>query len=192
MFHSPLGNQQFNHYPMKLPSQRVCDFLNTLHDDYSEYLTNIYNLPERGTCPIYPQDVYTIDKVFPAKAVPAFVPKGLWKAFIIFSLEEEEVARLGNQQFNYYPIKYPPGPLCVSRDLLYNEFRKSFTNVYNLPEKGVCPIEPREIYFLDKIFPTEVVPTFVSVGLWKVFIIVTLDNVEVSRFVLICKVNKYF
>ncbi|XP_049284877.1 uncharacterized protein LOC125764558 [Anopheles funestus] len=99
---------------------------------------------------------------------------------------------LGNQQFNYYPIKYPPGPLCVSRDLLYNEFRKSFTNVYNLPEKGVCPIEPREIYFLDKIFPTEVVPTFVSVGLWKVFIIVTLDNVEVSRFVLICKVNKYF
>ncbi|XP_053666152.1 uncharacterized protein LOC128715296 [Anopheles marshallii] len=93
MFHSPLGNQQFNHYPMKLPSQRVCDFLNTLHDEYSKHLTDIYNLPAHGTCPIYPQEVYTINKVFPADAVPAFVPTGLWKAFIIFSLEEEEVAR---------------------------------------------------------------------------------------------------
>ncbi|EAL38993.3 AGAP008957-PA, partial [Anopheles gambiae str. PEST] len=52
IFHSPLGNQQFNHYPMKLPSKPLCDFLDMIYAEYSDCLENIYNLPERGTCPI--------------------------------------------------------------------------------------------------------------------------------------------
>uniref|UniRef100_A0A1S4HDX7 Uncharacterized protein n=2 Tax=Anopheles gambiae TaxID=7165 RepID=A0A1S4HDX7_ANOGA len=94
IFHSPLGNQQFNHYPMKLPSKPLCDFLDMIYAEYSDCLENIYNLPERGTCPILPLEVHTIDKVFPAKSIPPFVPKGLWKAFIIFTLNDEEVVRL--------------------------------------------------------------------------------------------------
>uniref|UniRef100_A0A182PWJ8 MD-2-related lipid-recognition domain-containing protein n=1 Tax=Anopheles epiroticus TaxID=199890 RepID=A0A182PWJ8_9DIPT len=94
IFHSPLGNQQFNHYPMKLPSKPLCDFLDMLYAEYSNCLANIHNLPERGTCPILPLEVYTIDKVFPTKSVPPFLPKGLWKVFIIFTLNDKEVLRL--------------------------------------------------------------------------------------------------
>nr|XP_049464055.1 uncharacterized protein LOC125907197 [Anopheles coluzzii] len=93
IFHSPLGNQQFNHYPMKLPTHQLCDFVDMLHDEYGEYLVNIYNMPERGVCPIKPRSAHTIDKVFPTKAIPPFLPSGLWKIYIHTTLKEKEVSK---------------------------------------------------------------------------------------------------
>ncbi|XP_041775524.1 uncharacterized protein LOC121595545 [Anopheles merus] len=60
LFHSPLGNQQFNHYPMKLPTHQLCDFVDMLHDEYGEYLVNVYNMPERGSV-IIPIDMADIN-----------------------------------------------------------------------------------------------------------------------------------
>uniref|UniRef100_A0A182PLC8 MD-2-related lipid-recognition domain-containing protein n=1 Tax=Anopheles epiroticus TaxID=199890 RepID=A0A182PLC8_9DIPT len=93
LFHSPLGNQQFNHYPMKLPDQPVCDFIDMLHDDYGEYLTNVYNMPKRGVCPIKPQSAYTKNKIFPTNAVPPYLPTGLWKIHIYTMLNETEASK---------------------------------------------------------------------------------------------------
>uniref|UniRef100_A0A182MAU8 MD-2-related lipid-recognition domain-containing protein n=1 Tax=Anopheles culicifacies TaxID=139723 RepID=A0A182MAU8_9DIPT len=93
LYHSPLGNQQFNLYPMKLPAKQVCDFMDTLHDEYGQYMVNVYNLPERGTCPIYPREVYTIGKIFPSEVIPPYLPKGLWKVYIITWLDDVEVSK---------------------------------------------------------------------------------------------------
>ncbi|XP_061519081.1 uncharacterized protein LOC133394113 [Anopheles gambiae] len=93
LFHSPLGNQQFNHYPMKLPTHQLCDFVDMLHDEYGEYLVNVYNMPERGVCPIKPRSAHTINKVFPTKAIPPFLPSGLWKIYIYTSLKEKDVSK---------------------------------------------------------------------------------------------------
>ncbi|XP_050072350.1 uncharacterized protein LOC126560433 [Anopheles maculipalpis] len=93
LFHSSLGNQQFNHYPVKLPTTDVCEFMINLHADYQEYLQDIINIPKAGECPILPRTVYIKNMVFPTKAVPPFFPPGLWKVFIISSLNDVEVIR---------------------------------------------------------------------------------------------------
>ncbi|XP_035775605.1 uncharacterized protein LOC118457836 [Anopheles albimanus] len=82
LFHSPLGNQQFNYYPMKIPTSGVCQFMKTIYDEYSEYLYNIVNMPPRDECPILPRKALILDKFFPSKAVPQMVPAGLWKAHV--------------------------------------------------------------------------------------------------------------
>ncbi|XP_053673615.1 uncharacterized protein LOC128723873 [Anopheles nili] len=93
LYHSSRGNQQFNHYPMKLPTKRLCDFLEGIYDEYYEYIADIVNLPEKGECPIMPRAGHILNKVFPTKAVPKFAPKGLWKVFVIQALEDVEVSR---------------------------------------------------------------------------------------------------
>ncbi|XP_050094153.1 uncharacterized protein LOC126576889 [Anopheles aquasalis] len=90
LFHSPLGNQQFNYYPMKIPTSGVCQFMKTIHDEYSEYLNNIANMPPLDECPILPGKVTFQDKVFPSKAVPQMLPTGLWKA-IVFAKEKDAI-----------------------------------------------------------------------------------------------------
>ncbi|XP_061519086.1 uncharacterized protein LOC133394114 [Anopheles gambiae] len=73
-FHSRLGNQQFNHYPVKFPTQQVCKFLENFYTDYSEYVDDFGNLPAKGECPIKPCKIDILNKPFPAKAVPPFFP----------------------------------------------------------------------------------------------------------------------
>ncbi|XP_053663375.1 uncharacterized protein LOC128712509 [Anopheles marshallii] len=92
-FHSSLGNQQFNHYPVKLPTQDVCDFMKNFYADYSEYVEDMVNMPEEGECPIAPRTIYVTNKVFPTKAVPPFFPPGLWKVHLINSLNRVEMVR---------------------------------------------------------------------------------------------------
>uniref|UniRef100_A0A4Y0BUZ9 MD-2-related lipid-recognition domain-containing protein n=1 Tax=Anopheles funestus TaxID=62324 RepID=A0A4Y0BUZ9_ANOFN len=92
-FHSSRGNQQFNHYPVKLPTQDVCDFMKNFYADYSEYVEDMVNMPEKGECPIVPRTIYVTNKVFPAKAIPPFFPPGLWKVHLINTLNNVEVVR---------------------------------------------------------------------------------------------------
>uniref|UniRef100_A0A182YSY2 Uncharacterized protein n=1 Tax=Anopheles stephensi TaxID=30069 RepID=A0A182YSY2_ANOST len=99
---------------------------------------------------------------------------------------------LGNQQFNFHPVKLPSAPACISRDMLYDEYGQYFSNVYNLPEKHVCPIVPQEVTVLDKVFPSGAVPAFMPPGLWKAFVILSQHDIELSRFAILCKVTGYF
>uniref|UniRef100_A0A182PMF8 Uncharacterized protein n=1 Tax=Anopheles epiroticus TaxID=199890 RepID=A0A182PMF8_9DIPT len=83
VFYSRLGNQQYNHLPMKLPSAGVCDFLDYLHKSYPKEVKLVVNLPEQGTCPISPRDMHMLDEEFPDDAVPkSLVRQGLYKALI--------------------------------------------------------------------------------------------------------------
>uniref|UniRef100_A0A182TQK2 Uncharacterized protein n=1 Tax=Anopheles melas TaxID=34690 RepID=A0A182TQK2_9DIPT len=46
IFYSRLGNQQFNHMPLKLPTAGACDFVDNLKRNYPEHIRNVFNLPE--------------------------------------------------------------------------------------------------------------------------------------------------
>ncbi|XP_040167610.1 uncharacterized protein LOC120902702 [Anopheles arabiensis] len=93
LFHSSRGNQQFNHYPVKFPTQNVCEFLENFYTDYSEYVDDLDNLPAKGECPIKPCKIDILNKPFPAKAVPPFFPSGLWKAQLKLTMNDVEIAR---------------------------------------------------------------------------------------------------
>uniref|UniRef100_A0A1S4HCX4 MD-2-related lipid-recognition domain-containing protein n=3 Tax=gambiae species complex TaxID=44542 RepID=A0A1S4HCX4_ANOGA len=92
-FHSSRGNQQFNHYPVKLPTRHVCEFMDNFYADYSEHVKDMINMPERGECPIRPRTIYVVNKPFPKEAVPPFFPPGLWKVHLINSVQNVEIVR---------------------------------------------------------------------------------------------------
>uniref|UniRef100_A0A182QL79 Uncharacterized protein n=1 Tax=Anopheles farauti TaxID=69004 RepID=A0A182QL79_9DIPT len=152
LFHSPLGNQQFNHYPMKLPAQHLCDFVNSLYDDYGEFLTNIYNMPPRGTCPIQPQDVHTIDKVFPTRSVPPYLPKGLWKIFITIALWEAEITKFEKWRCIAYLILVGGRNQKVNRTVQYSR------RPVNLAHAKITP---------QKILPLRLLETIEDGSHWK-------------------------
>uniref|UniRef100_A0A182KFK5 Uncharacterized protein n=1 Tax=Anopheles christyi TaxID=43041 RepID=A0A182KFK5_9DIPT len=80
MFYSRLGNQQYNHLPMKLPSSGVCDFINNLYNIYPELTTVVTNFPAKDECPISVRDMHILDKEFPSKIwPPAMHRQGLWR-----------------------------------------------------------------------------------------------------------------
>nr|XP_019556272.2 uncharacterized protein LOC109425457 [Aedes albopictus] len=82
LFHSPLGNNQFNYYPMKIPTIGVCDFMRKVYPTYYPHFKKaVLNLPPTSDCPIQPRVVYIRDYVVSESLVPEllrFVPKGLW------------------------------------------------------------------------------------------------------------------
>uniref|UniRef100_A0A1S4HD53 Uncharacterized protein n=1 Tax=Anopheles gambiae TaxID=7165 RepID=A0A1S4HD53_ANOGA len=82
LFHSRLGNQQFNHYPMKLPSCGCCSFIDNLHANYAKQIARIQNIPAKGECPFSARSINFIDYAFPEDAVPLVMPRGLWKALV--------------------------------------------------------------------------------------------------------------
>ncbi|XP_050072348.1 uncharacterized protein LOC126560431 [Anopheles maculipalpis] len=83
LFHSRLGNQQFNHYPMKLPSSGCCNFIDHVHDYYGEYFESVENFPAEGECPFSPRTINVYNIAFPKDVVPLVMPRGLWKAQIV-------------------------------------------------------------------------------------------------------------
>uniref|UniRef100_A0A182TYJ5 Uncharacterized protein n=1 Tax=Anopheles melas TaxID=34690 RepID=A0A182TYJ5_9DIPT len=191
LFHSPLGNQQFNHYPMKLPTHQLCDFVDMLHDEYGEYLVNVYNMPERGIDYERAEQLSGFDMVNTTLRVRKYnrttkVLNGTTASTTILNnsfLISTDIfhSPLGNQQFNHYPMKLPSKPLCDFLDMIYAEYSDCLENIYNLPERGTCPILPLEVHTIDKVFPAKSIPPFVPKGLWKAFIIFTLHDEEVVR-----------
>uniref|UniRef100_A0A182M461 Uncharacterized protein n=1 Tax=Anopheles culicifacies TaxID=139723 RepID=A0A182M461_9DIPT len=90
MFHSRLGNQQFNHYPAKLPTSGFCDFFDNLHTMYEEHISDIVNVPKLKECPVTVREAHILDKPFPSSVLPPVCPTGLWKIVISGRLHEEE------------------------------------------------------------------------------------------------------
>ncbi|XP_035909157.1 uncharacterized protein LOC118510884 [Anopheles stephensi] len=93
LFHSRLGNQQFNHYPMKLPSCGICDFLDNLQMSYEKQVAELENLPAIGECPFSPRSVIMRDFAFPQEVVSQVMPRGLWKALVTARLEGKVVVQ---------------------------------------------------------------------------------------------------
>uniref|UniRef100_A0A182IQR7 Uncharacterized protein n=1 Tax=Anopheles atroparvus TaxID=41427 RepID=A0A182IQR7_ANOAO len=83
LFHSRLGNQQFNHYPMKLPTSGYCDFIDNIYTDYQQVMEQIENIPAKGECPISLRSIIFRDLIFPSEMIPLTMPRGLWKVIMI-------------------------------------------------------------------------------------------------------------
>ena len=52
--HSPLGNNQYNKSPYKLPQMKCCDFFKAFYYDYQDTFLNETNFPvssKEGFCP---------------------------------------------------------------------------------------------------------------------------------------------
>ncbi|XP_053687040.1 uncharacterized protein LOC128736577 [Sabethes cyaneus] len=77
--YSTLGNNQFVQYPMKLASQKVCEFCNTTWRDYQPYYQNSTNLPKIGECPITPKQFYIRNHIMNSEEFTPFLPRGLWR-----------------------------------------------------------------------------------------------------------------
>ncbi|XP_055612479.1 uncharacterized protein LOC129759085 [Uranotaenia lowii] len=86
--YSPLGNNQFNEYPMSLKRQNVCDFLNTTYREYQQYWkdgTDWIQVGPEGLCP-WPKGIYTFyDYLYTDTIpIPPVIPSGLWRQTILF------------------------------------------------------------------------------------------------------------
>uniref|UniRef100_A0A182PLC5 Uncharacterized protein n=1 Tax=Anopheles epiroticus TaxID=199890 RepID=A0A182PLC5_9DIPT len=90
LFQSRLGNQQFNHYPAKLPTCGFCDFFDNLHNMYEEHISDIVNVPRQNECPVQVREAHILDKRFPSSVLPPVCPPGLWKIVISGRLEDAE------------------------------------------------------------------------------------------------------
>ncbi|XP_050078665.1 uncharacterized protein LOC126565522 [Anopheles maculipalpis] len=91
LFHSRLGNQQFNHYPMKLPSSGICDFLDNLQITYERQVATLEHLPAIGECPFSPRSINMYDFAFPQEVVSQVMPRGLWKALVTGKLDGQVI-----------------------------------------------------------------------------------------------------
>ncbi|XP_055612477.1 uncharacterized protein LOC129759082 [Uranotaenia lowii] len=87
--YSPLGNNQFNEYPMSLKKQNLCDFANTTYREYQEFLkepgSNWTQLTGEGLCP-WPKGTYSFNDLYltDTSPVPPVIPSGLWRATFLY------------------------------------------------------------------------------------------------------------
>uniref|UniRef100_A0A182V6C8 Uncharacterized protein n=1 Tax=Anopheles merus TaxID=30066 RepID=A0A182V6C8_ANOME len=101
------------------------------------------------------------------------------------------LSRLGNQQFQHYPMHLPTHGLCELIKHLHGEYTAAIEDIVNVPSASECPIEKRAMYVPDKIVPMDVIPDSLSSGLWKLVISGELNDTIVIRFmqcILLCLV----
>ncbi|XP_055602448.1 uncharacterized protein LOC129751150 [Uranotaenia lowii] len=85
--YSPLGNNQFNEYPMNLKKQNFCDFINTTYREYQHIWkkgSDWIQVGPKGLCP-WPKGVYTFENfwVSDTSFIPPVVPPGLWRVRVV-------------------------------------------------------------------------------------------------------------
>uniref|UniRef100_A0A182PLC3 Uncharacterized protein n=1 Tax=Anopheles epiroticus TaxID=199890 RepID=A0A182PLC3_9DIPT len=93
VFHSRLGNQQFQHYPQHLPTSGLCSFIDNLHRDYPSAIESIENITQMSECPVTERVMHVIDKAFPSEVIPDSLANGLWKMVFSGILNETTVIR---------------------------------------------------------------------------------------------------
>uniref|UniRef100_A0A182MVE4 Uncharacterized protein n=1 Tax=Anopheles culicifacies TaxID=139723 RepID=A0A182MVE4_9DIPT len=98
IFFSRLGNQQYNHLPIKLPSVDICDFIDYIYKNYPGYMSLFINGPKEGECPIKVRDIHVLDVEFPKHAIPQIIMReGYYKAVVTSYLH-------GKQVISYYTV----------------------------------------------------------------------------------------
>ncbi|XP_053663374.1 uncharacterized protein LOC128712508 [Anopheles marshallii] len=94
IFYSRLGNQQFNHMPIKLPNLGTCDLIEHMYANYRPQMALIVNGPVKGECPMAIREMYIYDTEFPTEVIPkTLIRNGLWKALVGCYLDEKEIMR---------------------------------------------------------------------------------------------------
>ncbi|XP_055543283.1 uncharacterized protein LOC129728839 [Wyeomyia smithii] len=80
--YSTLGNNQFVQYPMRLASQKICEFFRTTWAAYESYYEACCDFPAPDECPIVPQTFHVKNHVLDSAMLPPYVPRGLWRLSI--------------------------------------------------------------------------------------------------------------
>ncbi|XP_001848759.2 uncharacterized protein LOC6039088 [Culex quinquefasciatus] len=105
--HSPLGNNQFNRYPMKIGPVGFCEFLNDFWGDYYDsivpYMPNIMKPRE---CPVSPRTIPINDWIMDPKMLPKYVPTGLWKVITMLKSEQKKQFYVMELIFKVYDDGY--------------------------------------------------------------------------------------
>ncbi|EDS29608.1 conserved hypothetical protein [Culex quinquefasciatus] len=79
-YHSPMGNSQFNRYPMKIGPISMCEFLNDYWGDYYGYVVQfIENIAKPGECPFTARSYQVKDWIMDSRLLPPYVSTGLWR-----------------------------------------------------------------------------------------------------------------
>ncbi|XP_058819313.1 uncharacterized protein LOC131682109 [Topomyia yanbarensis] len=93
-------------------------------------------------------------------------------------------SRLGNNQFNEYPLKWSPKPFCHMLNDSYRDLQHIFLNHSNFPQvsdEGLCPFPQGTYWFNNAMFPTEFIPQIVQNGYWRMSIMVN-DDVHLNLY----------
>ncbi|XP_065076508.1 uncharacterized protein LOC135700045 [Ochlerotatus camptorhynchus] len=91
--HSRLGNNQFNEYPMKIPEQQFCQFLNDTYREYQEIFEQTTNLPRIESdvpCPLPAEGYWFKHFVLKPETMPQMIPEGYWRLTALFTGPEGE------------------------------------------------------------------------------------------------------
>ncbi|XP_055546829.1 uncharacterized protein LOC129731095 [Wyeomyia smithii] len=95
-------------------------------------------------------------------------------------------SRLGNNQFNDYPIAWNDHPICDMMKSKYRDYQYIFLNHSNFPqvsETGLCPFPAGTYWFKNTVFPSNVVPEFIPEGYWRItFLYSGAGNVSASLY----------
>ncbi|KAL9696651.1 hypothetical protein quinque_016230 [Culex quinquefasciatus] len=79
-------------------------------------------------------------------------------------------SRLGNNQFNIYPMKIPEQRNCILLNSSYREYQSLFrehSNMPQVPPEGMCPFRKGTYWFKDAIFSADHFPPYVPEGYWR-------------------------
>ncbi|XP_038122320.1 uncharacterized protein LOC119770835 [Culex quinquefasciatus] len=79
-------------------------------------------------------------------------------------------SRLGNNQFNIYPMKIPEQASCVLMNGSYREYQSlllDHSNMPQVPPEGMCPFRKGTYWFKDAIFSSTYFPPYVPEGYWR-------------------------
>ncbi|XP_065080045.1 uncharacterized protein LOC135702918 [Ochlerotatus camptorhynchus] len=70
---------------MKLTSQTVCQFTNTILRDYYHLFEKTTNFPKIGECKVLPKTCYVKNHVLNSDTIPLYLLTGLWRLSIVVS-----------------------------------------------------------------------------------------------------------
>lgn len=80
LYRSMLGNNQYNHYPMKVSPTGICKFMKEHWGDYYAFIVvYVPQMEKPDVCPITARQLQFNDMVLDERMFPQFVPTGLWK-----------------------------------------------------------------------------------------------------------------
>ncbi|XP_062701242.1 uncharacterized protein LOC134285129 [Aedes albopictus] len=101
-------------------------------------------------------------------------------------------SRIGNNQFNEYPMKIAENALCCYVNDTYRLFQDMLRNTTNLPmvgPDGLCPVPSGHYWFKQVKNLMNNVPPMVPEGYWRLTFIISgpRDVVEIQVFVILSK-----
>ncbi|XP_062538100.1 uncharacterized protein LOC134206399 [Armigeres subalbatus] len=85
-------------------------------------------------------------------------------------------SRLGNNQFNLYPLRLAEAPFCHFLNDTFREYQADFQNATNFPQvgpEGLCPVPAGQYWLKNVVFDASRIPFIAPEGYWRVTFVTT-------------------